>query len=486
MNSANPTPVDAFSSNNPFRRAATSRTGSPVKSPAMESLAAALPQQTSLQPQQKTPVKSPRSGGSSNNPFADPLSPFSSPPAIKADSARPSDEISVCRPSFVHQTTSLTITQKGMASLSVRPTDGSGQDFTRVRPSSSPDKNGTNFRAKELGTSPEKRSKPSGRSRSRPSKGRSKAPALDFVDGLDTSWQLGIGASMYWHLLTQRGSLTVTGMHHGGPFDPCNLKPKKGKLNPIEAFAPNSRNMTMTGGAVNSKTAKDEQFDVLHMNNDEGYGDFNSATARTKKAEMAAMDATARVEQIHSDETAGLGTSTFLEGAPAPRREIERRASEAGQENITISGGGLGGMTRRPSVLKVLGRTRGYSQGRVTGSGEQEGRDRRYPPPSMPQSAGGIIRASAGQEKQNPFFANNTTDATIDRNSPADRSMGRPMGAPLTRRVTESGARRPAPPQPERQQSGGGPGFLGRWKSIRRNNNPPGPPQQATVPPGMI
>lgn len=289
-------------------------------------------------------------------------------------------------------------------------------------------------------------------------------------------------------LVNHERILTLTGMHHSGPFDACNVngKEKKGKLKPIEAFAPNSRNMTMTGGAVNTKTAKDQQFDVLHMNNDEGYGDFNSAS---KKNDLGAVDATARGEQIHSSETAGLGTSTFLDGAPAPRREVQRRESEAGQENINTGGGGLGGIARRPSVLKVLGRARGYSQGRVSGLAEQEGgRDRRYPPPSMPQSAGGMMRATTGQERQNPFFVNGSNmEIAIDDSVRPERPMP-PMGAPLTRRVTESGVRPSPPQQPERQQSGGGPGFLGRWKSIRRNNNPPPPQpqQQAAVPPGMI
>jgi hypothetical protein len=74
------------------------------------------------------------------------------------------------------------------------------------------------------------------------------------------------------------------------------------------------------------------------------------------------FDPRLKTEPIHGVETVGLGTSTFLEGAPAPKAAIERAI------NDDEDGGGL---TRKKSIVaKITGR-------RGTGSGD------RSPPPPM-------------------------------------------------------------------------------------------------------
>jgi len=59
-----------------------------------------------------------------------------------------------------------------------------------------------------------------------------------------------------------------------------------------------------------------------------------------------------RVEPVHGEETMGLGTSTFLEGAPASRKAIQRTQSD-------INGFGGDGLMRKKSLAQ---RIRGMSQ----------------------------------------------------------------------------------------------------------------------------
>lgn len=72
----------------------------------------------------------------------------------------------------------------------------------------------------------------------------------------------------------------------------------------------------------------------------EGYNDFGSTgTVHGRKTEGNNFDPTKRIEPVHGWESAGLGTSTFLEGAPASR-EAMRRESET-EAQIVKSGGGI-------------------------------------------------------------------------------------------------------------------------------------------------
>ena len=70
----------------------------------------------------------------------------------------------------------------------------------------------------------------------------------------------------------------------------------------------------------------------------ESYGN-DSVRGGRKAAEPVVLSAVQRVEPIHGDESLGLGTSTFLEGAPASRIAIQRRETEAAMEPEV--GGGL-------------------------------------------------------------------------------------------------------------------------------------------------
>ena len=80
----------------------------------------------------------------------------------------------------------------------------------------------------------------------------------------------------------------------------------------------------------------------LGNNDDEAFKDYarggagpssyssygNGASRSGKTLEPVVVSALQRVEPIHGDESLGLGTSTFLEGAPASRNAIQRRNTE--------------------------------------------------------------------------------------------------------------------------------------------------------------
>jgi hypothetical protein len=101
---------------------------------------------------------------------------------------------------------------------------------------------------------------------------------------------------------------------------------------PMNAFPVNSANNTIGGsGPVNANI----NIDQFHGRGTEGYNDYGTGYYEADRPfpSMKAMQAmvvnpTSRVEPIHGEETMGLGTSTFLEGAPASRQAIQRTQSE--------------------------------------------------------------------------------------------------------------------------------------------------------------
>ncbi|KAI9720837.1 MAG: hypothetical protein M1812_002676 [Candelaria pacifica] len=293
---------------------------------------------------------------------------------------------------------------------------------------------------------------------------------LDIIDKLDVTSIYGTGL-----------------FHHDGPFDACNPhRNRKGHQRaPMQAFPTNSANNTMGGsGPVN----KDIDHNQIHGRGAEGftdfarsgaeavsyesYGDrpFRPAVNRTNSNNLVVLNPTARVEPVHGDESMGLGTSTFLEGAPAARIAIQRRESESEPSNS-------GGIQRKPSLAQ---RIRGINNRRDPGpSGRMvspEPRndyrsDRRISPrelvdkpyTSPPQSAGGVKRAS---NSSNPFFGE--YDKAHDRKGESVRiaeeeQIGRPRAPSsprrgIHRRITNDGMGEPEPKSM---------GFLSRVKSLK-------------------
>jgi hypothetical protein len=141
----------------------------------------------------------------------------------------------------------------------------------------------------------------------------------------------------------------------------------------------------------------------------EGFQDYANAGVEAYKRPAAertmSFDPTSRVEPVHGEESVGLGTSTFLEGAPASKRDLQRRESESqSQSQENGMGGGLG---RKKSLAQ---RIRGISRPeRPTGTiGTRFYGDPATSPtspgpqPRMAQSAGGPSRADK-QQDSNPF-----------------------------------------------------------------------------------
>lgn len=293
-----------------------------------------------------------------------------------------------------------------------------------------------------------------------------KPRGLDLIDKLDVS---GIyGPSMF---------------HHDGPFDACNphRNRKTDGRAPMQAFPEGSANNVMGGsGPVNAKM----NLDQFHGRGAEGFSDFSTANRaeidHVPKPSAGAQgwyNPKADIEAIHGDESNGLGTSTFLEGAPASRKDIQRRDSET--DGMALGGGG--GLARKKSLAQ---RIRGISQPRrdyggrvVSPDAQYEYRDRRPPPPPPngqasplgPQSAGGKSK----MHEKNPFF--DDYDEAYDRKG---ASVGRAR-APSS----------PGRPNLERSMTGESPvteepkpsGFLTRMKSLKGGKRaPPRPERRAS------
>ena len=175
----------------------------------------------------------------------------------------------------------------------------------------------------------------------------------------------------------------------------------------MQAFPAGSANMALGGaGPLNSQL----DLDRFHGRGEEAFDAFN----RTRRADTAIVDPTMRVDPIHGDETSGLGTSTFLEGAPASKKDLERRDSDERDPMMGGGGGGMGGgLSRKKSLAQ---RIRGMSSGRPQRPNDLRSPDARFngevfdasPPPSHGQnqsvSAGGPSRADYTRENEvNPF-----------------------------------------------------------------------------------
>jgi len=154
--------------------------------------------------------------------------------------------------------------------------------------------------------------------------------------------------------------------HHDGPFDPC--RPHRNKHShkaPVAAFPADSLTNTLAGGLGEVPGLdRDKYFGLAPREAFEDYGHVGNNNAPTKKnstitrlrrtsnqeasaaplpvrslddidkirpsvgVRSASFDPRLKTELVHGVESAGLGTSTFLEGAPAPKSAIEKATAE--------------------------------------------------------------------------------------------------------------------------------------------------------------
>ncbi|KAK8151294.1 Pal1 cell morphology protein-domain-containing protein [Phyllosticta citrichinensis] len=300
-----------------------------------------------------------------------------------------------------------------------------------------------------------------------------KPKGLDIIDKLDVS---GIyGPSMF---------------HHDGPFDACNPHRNRGRDRnaPMQAFPEGSANNVMGGaGPVNSKM----NLDQFHGRGSEGFSDFSAAAkiAAAEPPKQAVPGASgwynpkANIEFIHGDESNGLGTSTFLEGAPASKRDLERRQSE--NEQTMTNGGGL---KRSKSLAQ---RIRGISQPRrdymaARNMPSPNGDEFRRPPPPPPVANGQVTpdgrthSASGSRNERNPFFDDyddayekkgNTVKIAEQPRPTAGR--GRAPSSPGQRAYDLPATNGSNSPDGEQKSTGGG--FLTRMKSLKGGPRRPRP-----------
>jgi len=199
-------------------------------------------------------------------------------------------------------------------------------------------------------------------------------------------------------------SLTFVVWHHDGPFDACRPQRnhKKNAFAPMNAFPQGSANNTIGGsGPVNQHI----NLDQFHGTGREGFHDFGGSTAPNLPQQPKPFQAMAaalvnpinRVEPVHGEETMGLGTSTFLEGAPASKAAIQKKQEETND----------GSLTRKKSIAMRL---RGMSNSKRYPDG--------YPGPVSPSSAKSPPLSSNGLSNKGRFQDRsggvNLMDSAID------------------------------------------------------------------------
>ncbi|KAL6704107.1 hypothetical protein ACN47E_008770 [Coniothyrium glycines] len=286
-----------------------------------------------------------------------------------------------------------------------------------------------------------------------------KPMGLDLIDKLDVT---GIyGPSM---------------IHHDGPYDAVqpHRNRKKDQRAPMHAFPAGSANNSLGGsGPLNSKI----DLDRIHGRGAEGFTDFAGAAAETewKKpvGQTTEFSAKGREDIVHGSASHGLGTSTFLEGAPASRKAIEQE-SEAQRAKQLAEINGLG---RKKSIAQ---RFRGISQPRQNRYGDGPrilSPDARYGATSPNGQNGSYSAGALSQTKateRNPFFADDydkayeAKSAAIKTSDTDSKDGSSPPGRnALTRAITTESI---GSPTGEAKPSGG---FLNRVKSLKGGRRRP-------------
>jgi len=253
----------------------------------------------------------------------------------------------------------------------------------------------------------------------------------------------------------------------------------------MTAFAKDSANNALSGGAP-----KTFDYDNFHGRGEEGFADFASSGQeyttvpqyRRQEREQPSFNPTDRVEQIHGQASVGLGTSTFLEGAPVSRSAMQRRESEREefptQGNLgTNTGGNISGLGRKKSLaMRIRGLSQPRRPGDMTGGRltSPEGYDLRSPDsPSGSISAGGPLRARPRHDEKNPFFQSDYNDAYEKKGAQireVEANVGRPRagsssrGGALTRSITADSGSPYGENVTEDKPAGG---FLSRMRSIK-------------------
>ena len=250
----------------------------------------------------------------------------------------------------------------------------------------------------------------------------------------------------------------------------------------MQAFPKDSLNNVLGGGGPLNKKPDHKTF--LGNNDEEAFKDYSkggvgyaeyepygngAVRPAPHRQESHVLSATTRVEPIHGEETLGLGTSTFLEGAPASRTAMQRRESE---QTSPTDGGGLSRKKSLAQKIRGINNRRDYGpSGRVT---SPEGVYNATSPDAPVLTPGG-----SKITETNPFFNEfskgddskkesiTIVEPQITGRARAPSSPRRPFGERLERRVTSDGSSGGDQPP----KAGGG--FLSRVKSLKAGPRKP-------------
>ncbi|KAK2590227.1 hypothetical protein QQS21_012088 [Conoideocrella luteorostrata] len=301
-----------------------------------------------------------------------------------------------------------------------------------------------------------------GKDKERDGKSRSKSgrPSrrMDIIDQLDATSIYGTGL-----------------FHHDGPFDALNPHRNRNtsRRAPMQAFPKDSLNNSLGGAGPLNRNPDHAQF--MGNGTDEAFRDYAGSSNKNKNgytypaggssAEPAIFDPISRGTVVHGDESYGLGTSTFLEGAPAARAAIVRRQAEQQQE---ISEGGL---QRKKSLAQRIrhinkGPREFAPSGRMT---NPDGVVGKRSPDAAP------LGSSFGSEP-NPFFSEFSKGEESITLRPRDTTRSpvsppsiprRMSGSALERRATTDAATSVEDAVPAKSS-----GLLGRMKSLKGGRRP--------------
>ena len=224
----------------------------------------------------------------------------------------------------------------------------------------------------------------------------------------------------------------------------------------MQAFPKDSRNMSLGGSGPNNSKLN---LDQIHGTGHEANIDYNKGRLgealgfdprRPNPERSASFNPLDRVEPVHGEESVGLGTSTFLEGAPASRAAIQRRATE---DEFSAE---LIGVSRKKSLAQKI---RGVRPAPRTIS----------PEPVM-KSPTSPLGTGKSESNANPFFRD--YDQEYDKKgaqiASAEEKQGRTRapssprrgGLGLERKITAESI-----DEVDEGKSGGG--FLSRVKSLK-------------------
>lgn len=231
----------------------------------------------------------------------------------------------------------------------------------------------------------------------------------------------------------------------------------------MQAFPKDSRNMALGGAGPNNSNIDLNQF---HGRGEEGYTDFGSTVQAPKQATANGFDPASKLEPVHGAESMGLGTSTFLDGAPASRAAMQRRQSE--NDQTPQAGGGL--QRKKSLAQKIRGiNNRGASPRMVSPEPVLEPGFTAAPPrPS-----------SRRRNDKNPFYQDydkaydskgaKIQEATEDFDDMDDELVGRTRST-SSPKVMTGGERRKTSDANDTSgnELGGSGGFMNRVKSLRR------------------